>query len=171
MHQLAKKVQKDFFDKLLYDSLSSGAGYAVSMEKSIPQLLKKARELLENCSCDSACYKCLKHYRNQYVHSILGRKTALNLLDWGEQNAKSPVFSKQDQSRLIMTMAQILRLSGIHLGIDDSDIWVKGSFTKKRLVIYPAMWTRPNETGKIFVSDMQIRFAKPSALKMISDSL
>lgn len=161
----------DFIDIYLYDSLSSGAGYAVSVENSIPQLLKKARELLTNCSCDNACYKCLKHYRNQYVHSILDRKAALNLLDWGEQNTRSPIFSEQEQSRLIMPMAQILRLSGIYLAIENDSIWAKGPFVKKKLVVYPAMWARPNSAGGIFVSDMQIKYTKPTALKMISDCL
>lgn len=37
----------DFIDIYLYDSLSSGAGYAVSIEASIQQLLIKTRELLK----------------------------------------------------------------------------------------------------------------------------
>lgn len=161
----------DFIDIYLYDSLSSGAGYAVSMENSIPQLLKKARELLTNCSCDNACYKCLKHYRNQYVHSALDRKAALNLLDWGEETIRLQAFSVQEQSRLIIPMAQILRLSGIQLFVDSDNIWVKGTSVKKKLNIYPGMWAKPRAGGTIFISDTQIKYAKPVALKMISDCL
>ena len=79
---------------------------------------------LTNCSCDNACYKCLKHYRNQYVHSALDRKAALNLLDWGEETIRLQAFSVQEQSRLIIPMAQILRLSGIQLFVDSDNIWV-----------------------------------------------
>ena len=69
----------DFVDIYLYDSLSSGAGYAVSIESSIQKLLEKTRDLLNGCTCDSACHKCLKHYRNQYIHSGLDRKAALDI--------------------------------------------------------------------------------------------
>ena len=170
-YRIRKSDAGDFIDIYLYDSLSSGAGYAVSMENSIPQLLKKARGLLENCFCDNACYKCLKHYRNQYVHSVLDRNAALDLLDWGEENIRHQAFSIQDQSRLIMPMAQILHLSGIQLSMDNDNIWVKGLSVKKKLNIYPGMWAKPNTGGTIFISDMQIKYAKPIALKMISDCL
>lgn len=35
--------------------------------------------------CGNACYKCLKHYRNQHVHGMLDRFSALQLLDWGQK--------------------------------------------------------------------------------------
>ena len=46
-----------FVDIYLYDSLSSGAGYAVSIESSIQELLRKSRDLLSGCTCDPSRYK------------------------------------------------------------------------------------------------------------------
>lgn len=161
----------DFVDIYLYDSLSSGAGYAVSMGEYIPKLLEKARDLLSKCTCDVACYKCLKHYRNQYVHSILDRNAALNLLDWGEHGIKADELSAAEQRAMVKSMAQILRLSGIGLEINEYGIGVTGKSSRKKLVIYPAMWAKPKAEDIIFISDAQLKYSKPYALKEISDSV
>lgn len=161
----------DFVDIYLYDSLSSGAGYAVSIESSIRQLLTKTRELLEGCTCDSACHSCLKHYRNQYIHSVLDRKAALDLLNWGETGARVSVVPYEKQQYLLKSLEQILQISGIHIDVNHESVWAEGRYSKKKVVVYPAMWTKPIEENTIFVSDAHLKYAKPYALKTILDSL
>lgn len=161
----------DFVDIYLYDSLSSGAGYAVSIESSIRQLLTKTRELLEGCKCDSACHKCLKHYRNQYIHSFLDRKAALDLLNWGETGKRALNIFYKDQCKLLQSLEQILRIYGIHIEADGESIWAKGEKSKKKVEVYPAMWVKPVETNTIFVSDTNLKHAKPYALETIVGSL
>ena len=161
----------DFVDIYLYDSLSSGAGYAVSIESSIRQLLTKTRELLEGCTCDSACHRCLKHYRNQYIHSVLNRKAALDLLNWGETGARVSAVPYEKQQYLLKSLEQILRISGIHIDVNHESVWAEGRYSKKKVVVYPAMWTMPIEENTIFVSDAHLKYAKPYALKTILDSL
>ena len=161
----------DFVDIYLYDSLSSGAGYAVSIEFSIRQLLTKTRELLEGCTCDSACHRCLKHYRNQYIHSVLNRKAALDLLNWGETGARVSAVPYEKQQYLLKSLEQILRISGIHIDVNHESVWAEGRYSKKKVVVYPAMWTKPIEENTIFVSDAHLKYAKPYALKTILDSL
>lgn len=161
----------DFVDIYLYDSLSSGAGYAVSIESSIRQLLTKTRELLEGCTCDSACHRCLKHYRNQYIHSVLNRKAALDLLNWGETGARVSAVPYEKQQYLLKSLEQILRISGIHIDVNHESVWAEGRYSKKKVVVYPAMWTKPIEENTIFVSDAHLKYAKPYALKTILDSL
>ena len=161
----------DFVDIYLYDSLSSGAGYAVSIESSIRQLLTKTRELLEGCTCDSACHRCLKHYRNQYIHSILDRKAALDLLNWGETGARVSAVPQGEQQHLLKSLEQILHISGIQININQGLVWAEGRYSKKKVVVYPAMWTKPIEENTIFVSDAHLKYAKPYALKTILDSL
>lgn len=160
-----------FVDIYLYDSLSSGAGYAVSIESSMKALLSKTRELLTNCTCDSACHKCLKHYRNQYIHGTLDRKSALSLLDWGETGARAAALSHKEQEHLLHSLEQILQLSGIQLAMSGCPIWAEGRYARKKINIYPAMWARPRAEDTIFVSDVQLKYAKPYALKTILDSL
>ena len=161
----------DFLDIYLYDSLSSGAGYAVSIESSIQNLLSKTRDLLTNCQCDSACHNCLKHYRNQNIHGTLDRKAALDLLNWGEKGFCAPALSFEAQKYLLQSLEQILQLSGTKLEYTQDQIWIEKLHSSKRIIIYPAMWIKPIEKGCIFVSDTQLKYAKPYALKSILDSL
>lgn len=161
----------DFIDIYLYDSLSSGAGYAVSIEASIQQLLIKTRELLSSCNCDSACHKCLKHYRNQYVHGLLDRSAALDLLTWAEKGVRSPMLPVYEQRNLLQSVEQILQFSGVHIDFDHEPIEAESFHGKKRIVVYPAMWARPTEKNMVFVSDSYLKYAKPYALKTIVDGL
>ena len=100
-----------FVDVYLYDSLSSGAGYAVSVADNIEKLLKKIRELLVSCDCGSVCHRCLKHYRNQYVHGLLDRFAALELLEWGTSGKLAESLSVEEQHRLLLSLESILRVS------------------------------------------------------------
>ncbi len=161
----------DFIDIYLYDSLSSGAGYAVSIEASIQQLLIKTRELLSSCTCDSACHKCLKHYRNQYVHGLLDRSAALDLLTWAEKGVRSPMLPVYEQRNLLQSVEQILQFSGVHIDFNHEPIEAKSFHGRKRIVVYPAMWARPAEKNTVFVSDSYLKYAKPYALKTIVDGL
>ena len=161
----------DYVDVYLYDSLSSGAGYAVSIEPSIHKLLARARDLLKDCSCDSACHKCLKHYRNQHIHSVLDRKAALQLLDWGEKGTKAPALSTTKQQQLLQSLEQILQISGVQLDAKHEPVQAEGRHGKKKIEVYPSMWAKPTADNTIFVSDAYLKYAKPYALKTIMDSL
>lgn len=79
-YRLRENTNGFFVDIYLYDSLSSGAGYAGSVANEIERLLKETELLLQNCDCGGSCHKCLKHYRNQHVHGLLDRVAALELL-------------------------------------------------------------------------------------------
>ena len=68
-------------------------------------------------------------------------------------------------------MEQILELSGVHLDVQENGIFAKGKYAQKKLVVYPAMWKKPVADGTVFVSDAYMKYAKPYALKAISDNL
>ncbi len=72
-----------YVDIYLYDSLSSGAGYSDSAAQNISTILQDVHAILSDCTCDAACSKCLKHFRNQFFHGLLDRHAALQLLEWG----------------------------------------------------------------------------------------
>lgn len=161
----------DFVDIYLYDSLSSGAGYAVSIESSIQKLLEKTKELLNKCTCDSACHKCLKHYRNQYIHSVLDRKAALDLLRWGESGTKASAIPAEKQRLLLQSLEQILDISGVHIDARQDPVFAQGRCGGKKVVVYPAMWAKPVAENTVFVSDAHLKYAKPYALTEIIKSL
>lgn len=161
----------DYVDVYLYDSLSSGAGYAASMKSQIHTLLSKTRDLLEGCTCESACHKCLKHYRNQFVHGMLDRKAALNLLDWGEKAQLPPELAPMQQKEILSPLFRILQRSGVHTDFNGHTITVQGNWASKKLVVYPAICAKPRKPETIFISDAQIKYAKPVALKKIIEEL
>lgn len=73
------------YSVVLYDSVAGGAGLVrriVTKDgKAFQKVLRTALELVEHCSCDTSCYKCLRNYYNQKIHDILNRKTAAAFLE------------------------------------------------------------------------------------------
>lgn len=169
-YRLRTGAEASYIDIYLYDSLSSGAGYAVSVADVIAEILSDMKELLSSCNCGAACSKCLKHYRNQYVHGILDRFAALQLLEWGIKGIKALPIKTETQINMIMPLTNILKQSGCKITVDD-EIVVNGPRKTKKVAIYPAMWVEPCATNTIFVSDAYIKYAKPYAVQKILDNI
>ena len=153
---------------LLYDALSSGAGYSVSLADNIETLLQKTEEILA-CDCDTACHKCLKHYGNQQVHGSLDRAAAMELLQWGRRGQIASDISTNKQISLFKPLESIVRSYGIDVCYDDGRIDINQHGMTKYITIYPAMKIEPVENDSVFISDQQIKYAKPFAVKKILD--
>lgn len=169
-YRLRTGSEASYVDIYLYDSLSSGAGYAVSVADAIAELLTDMKELLSSCDCGSACSKCLKHYRNQYVHGMLDRFAALQLLEWGVDGINASPIKPERQIKMIMPLVNILKQSGCEI-ITDGEIMATRQKNTKKVVVYPAMWVEPCAAGTIFVSDAYIKYAKPYAVQKILDNI
>lgn len=169
-YRLRTGPEASYVDIYLYDSLSSGAGYAVSVADAIAELLIDMKNMLRSCDCGSACSKCLKHYRNQYVHGMLDRFAALQLLEWGIDGIIASPISPETQRSMLMPLTNILKQSGCEITVGSS-ITAVGRKNKKSVVIYPAMWVEPHATNTIFVSDAYIKYAKPYAVQKILDNI
>ncbi len=170
-YRLRKNTSGFFVDIYLYDSLSSGAGYAVSMAGEIDTLLEGVKELLSGCTCSGACHNCLKHYRNQNIHGMLDRFSALELLQWGVNGSVADELNQQVQISFIRSLENILEESGCQIIIESNDIVINALSNPKHIVVYPAMWVEPKRKGTIFVSDALFKFAKPYAVqKIITES-
>ena len=169
-YRLRSGAEVSYVDIYLYDSLSSGAGYAVSVADAIAELLGDMKDLLSSCDCGSACSKCLKHYRNQYVHGMLDRFAALQLLRWGVEGIKAPPINVENQIKMISPLMNILKQSGCKITIGN-DIVATRQKGSKKVVVYPAMWVEPRASDTIFVSDAYIKYAKPYAVQKILDNI
>ena len=167
-YRLRTGSEASFIDIYLYDSLSSGAGYAVSVADSISDLLNDIREMLNSCDCGSACSKCLKHYRNQYVHGKLDRFAALQLLKLGVYGEKASPLNIATQIKMLKPLVNILKQSGCEITFDKK-ILASGRGRTKEVVVYPAMLVEPTDVDTIFVSDAYIKYAKPYAVQKILD--
>lgn len=131
-YRLRQGSDESYVDIYLYDSLSSGAGYAVSVSESINEIITDIKELLSSCQCKAACSKCLKHYRNQYVHGLLDRFAALDLLMWGTESFKAPPISSKNQIEMILSLKNILENSGYIISIANNEIYVESGREKSR---------------------------------------
>jgi len=169
-YRLRENSMGFFVDVYLYDNLSSGAGYAVRAAKDIETLLKKTEVLLKDCDCQSACHNCLKHYRNQFVHGMLDRLAALDLLTWGVSGVLASELSIQKQIELIAPLKHILENAGYELRFDEVGIFLSVRCREKEVVIYPAMWREPFEKEKIYIKDACLKYAKPYAMQKIMDA-
>ena len=170
-YRYRRSENRAYVDIYLYDSLSSGAGYAVGVSSMVDRLLENVKENLENCQCGCACYKCLKHHRNQYAHGILDRFSALELLRWGMNGEKVKPISTEDQIKLLLPLKRILGLSGCSLNLKNEGIFAVKNNVVKKLIIYPAMWAEPEGKEAIYVSDAYVKYAKPYAIRKILDEL
>lgn len=170
-YRLRKNRSGSFVDIYLYDSLSSGAGYAASVATEINALLTKAEELLANCNCGSSCYKCLQHYRNQHIQGQLERFFALDLLRWGREGFLAAPLDFSKQSEHIQTLRRILEAIDCTISKRSDALYISRKGAEQKLVVYPAMWAEPRKQGTIYVSDAYIKYAKPYAVQKILDSL
>ncbi len=74
---------------ILYDDVPGGAGFVarLSRENIFAETLDRARERVNGgCGCDTSCYGCLRSYRNQFMHSKLNRKVALQFINEASGN-------------------------------------------------------------------------------------
>lgn len=170
-YRVRQGEEGDFIDIYLYDSLSSGAGYAVGIKPNMEKILEKVEEMLLSCHCDAACSDCLKHYRNQFVHSVLNRHAAIELLRWARDKQVAEELSYDQQVDIVRPIEQILRISGINLVFKDKQITVEYDGVEKNLFIYPEMYaTKVSDIHTIFVRDFYLKYAKPYAVKEIMNS-
>ena len=168
-YRLRTHGEKSFVDVYLYDNLSSGAGYAVGISDKLAELLDSTERILGDCSCRNACHSCLKHYRNQYIHGLLNRFAALDLLHWGRCGTLPLAKTVAEQRALIAPIQPIL--ARMHRRVDyltdGIEIYNEKIQKRTKLVIYPAMWHLPKEKGVLFVSDGYIACARPYAVERI----
>jgi hypothetical protein len=94
----------DKLDLLMYDPMPGGSGLLEQMLSRWRELVATARDVLAGCvqGCDTACYACLKTFRNQFHHGRLNRHDALVLmgrLDLDPQAYRdiAPVYEEQGQ--------------------------------------------------------------------------
>ena len=78
-------VQKpnDKLDLLIYDPIPGGSGLLEQRLAPWHELIAPPKELLSVCvqGCETACYSCLKTFRNQFHHEMLNRHKALELIE------------------------------------------------------------------------------------------
>jgi len=72
------------FSIIFYDTCAGGAGHVHRMlennGKTLEKILHRAYRLVQQCTCDTSCYSCLRDYSNQRDHEKLDRHQASEVL-------------------------------------------------------------------------------------------
>jgi hypothetical protein len=92
--------------------LPGGAGYARAVGNDLSEVLDAAEALLGGCDCVSSCYRCIRHYGNNWIHASLDRHLALALLRH-LRTGEVPNLTAQDKDRVLVALRQFLALRGI----------------------------------------------------------
>jgi hypothetical protein len=114
----------DKLDLLIYDPMPGGSGLLEQMLCRWRELIASAKELLAGCTqgCETACYACLKTFRNQFYHDLLNRHQAMELVQKLDLTPEAyrdivPVFEEErpeDGKPSNTSEARLLRLFHEH---------------------------------------------------------
>jgi ATP-dependent helicase YprA (DUF1998 family) len=98
-------------DIYLFDTLSGGAGYAHVAGLVLPEIISEAFHILSDCEndCETSCYKCLRHYANQFYHNELNRFLALEILDY-IVNEKLKKLTFQEQIEILKPLKRMIEI-------------------------------------------------------------
>lgn len=122
----------------LYDLLPGGAGYARSVGDAMEEVLDAAEKLLKGCSCPTSCYRCIRHYGNNWIHTSLDRHLALALIRH-LRHGEIPALSDEEKAESLLGLREVIALRGVphKFGVDvdgvrvplmlslpSGDIWV-----------------------------------------------
>ena len=97
-----------YVDIYLYDSLSSGAGYANRVGQLIDDVMDEVVRRLTECNCELSCPNCLQHFWNQSIKDKLDRKAALQLLKWVRNGKLETSITKEDKEKYIDILKEIV---------------------------------------------------------------
>ena len=166
-YRVRRSGKKVYADVYIYDSLASGAGYAVSVGNMIPEILLEVSEFLLGCTCDSACYNCLKHYRNQNLHGLLDRHAALELLEWGMNGIRKSAIPVEEQIALLKPLEHIAAEYGVSIDYSGDSIKASQDGVTREIIIIPGMWARPDSSRRLYLSDFEIKYIKSSVVQSL----
>ncbi|CAB1252923.1 ATP-dependent RNA helicase SrmB [Clostridiaceae bacterium BL-3] len=129
-----------YVDIYLYDSLSSGAGYANRVADLIEEVMDEAENRLKKCNCETACPNCLQNFWNQSIRENLDRKAGLQLLNWVKKGELAEV-EREKEINYMKTLEEIAKLQEEPGRIvkGENDYWINIGEQKKKIKIYPAM--------------------------------
>jgi ATP-dependent helicase YprA (DUF1998 family) len=96
----------------LYDLLPGGAGYARAVGDALGDVLDATEAVLDGCDCPASCYRCIRHYGNNWIHTSLDRHLALALLRH-LRTGDLPGLKYTDKEQVLGGLQELLALRGI----------------------------------------------------------
>lgn len=152
-----------YADVYLYDSLSSGAGYAGRVTDFIDPIMRKMEEIMNNCSCSTACPNCLQHFGNQREKENLDRALGIDFLEFIRDGKLKSITEKKEQQNYFDELNKIANLHGMSpiISKNNDKFYLNSSSGSKEIVVYPSICniSEFEEDGKIYLSDRMCKYA------------
>ena len=162
-----------FVDIFLYDSLSSGAGYSTMLgnDRALQEILERVRHILEDCTCESACLECLKHYQNKVVHSLLDRHAALDLLDYVTNGTVRNTTHVANEP-LFAPLIEAIRLEGdISCSLGKRSLRVTTNRNGVTIKAIPDILNKTKEPDSLVFWERELRHSLPSVFNCLKNKL
>ncbi|MFA9423137.1 MAG: DEAD/DEAH box helicase [Sedimentibacter sp.] len=164
-----------YADVFLYDSLSSGAGYAGRVSKLIDPILSKMNEIFEGCNCSASCPNCLQHFWNQRHKSNLDRFLGSDFLEFIRYGKLRILVKKEEQEKYFNQIIRIAEMQRYYNIIckKNNKFYLKTRNGEKEIIIYPAMCNLQviDNKDKICLSDRMCRYALSEIWQKIRQQL
>lgn len=161
-----------YIDVFLYDSLSSGAGYAFEIGNNLHKLFSSTIKLLEDCDCERACNNCLKNYWNQKYHMELNRNEALDLLMWSMDSKMPKEYDVKEQEIIFQPIINLFEQSNIDHKINKKGnvLSVEYNGIRKDILVIPSIYNKSyfkDFNADLILSDKLIKYALPMAYEQM----
>jgi ATP-dependent helicase YprA (DUF1998 family) len=162
-----------YVDIYLYDSLSSGAGYSslLGNDGALQKILHRARGILQDCDCDSACLECLKHYQNKVVHRHLDRHAALELLEYAESGVVRPE-TRKDHDLLFVPLSEALRIeTAADVQVVDGKLQAMTRRGEAVVSVIPDMVNKESRGGGLVFWERELEKSLPEVFEQVMKKL
>ena len=169
----------------LYDLLPGGAGYTRQVRDNLEKVLDETERLLKECTCESSCYSCIRHYANNFLHSSLDRKLAYDLIRY-LRSGVVPDLSFEDIKLSFSPLIDLLRLQGYETiqkqlrdGVeiplivrrhDESEVWIQAHHPLVNEQVIPSTVRESAQTSFIeyfSLDGFMLRHDLPSAFSKL----
>jgi ATP-dependent helicase YprA (DUF1998 family) len=161
--RIRKTGYSTYADVYLYDSLSSGAGYAGRVSQLMDSVFRKMAHIFENCDCQSSCPNCLQHFWNQREKGNLDRILGSDFLEFIRNGRLQMSVAEKEQEKYFEQLNCIAKMQGYGQIIHEKRgvYYLKTKMVEEEIIIYPAMrnFKMIKEKNKIFLSDRVCRYA------------
>lgn len=159
-------------DLYLFDSLSSGAGYSslLADEKMINKTMREALRLLLDCSCDSSCLSCLRHFGNKAVHRDLDRFAAIDLLEYITQGSIRECIRRNPEA-LFEPLKEALSQEGVECSYEADNLRVSTRIGSLLVKAIPDMAVKNTSSGCIEFWEDELVHDLPKTFESIIETL
>lgn len=164
-----------YADVYLYDSLSSGAGYARRVTDCIEVVMLKMEEIMKDCDCPKACPNCLQHFGNQREKENLDRYIGIDFLRFVRDGDLKTTLEKEEQQVYFDELNKIAILHRRNSVIDEfsGKFLLNTANGEKEILVYPSMCNIKGhkDEGKIYLSDRMCKNAISEVWKTVYEML